>query len=55
MLAWVQQAQCEMCELVLITKETVAAAKIRMAEAERILIRDRAIAASDQREPRRSR
>lgn len=42
MLAWAFHVQCEMRELVLITKETVAATKVLIAEADRILARNQA-------------
>ena len=37
MLAWAFQAQSEMHETVLITKETIAATRVMIAEADRIL------------------
>lgn len=37
MLAWTFHVQCEMHELVLITKETIAATRRMIAEADRIL------------------
>lgn len=40
MLAWAFQVQCEMHELVLITKKTVTATKAMIAEADRILARN---------------
>jgi hypothetical protein len=39
-LAWAFQAQCEMHELFLITKGTIAATRIMIAEADRILARN---------------
>jgi hypothetical protein len=36
-LAWALQAQCEMHELVLLTTETIAATRILIAEADRML------------------
>jgi hypothetical protein len=37
MLAWASQVQCEMHELVLVTKETIVSTRIMIAEANRIL------------------
>jgi hypothetical protein len=47
MLAWALQAQCEMHELVLITTETIAATRILIAEADRILARKFAASVDD--------
>ena len=38
LLAWASQAQCEMRELILITKETIATTKAIIADVDRMLV-----------------
>jgi hypothetical protein len=42
MLTWAFQVQCEMHETLLITRQTIAATKLMIAEADRMLARDEA-------------